>query len=66
MDAPEMVANALTLNTNFINKALNEFSDEDLLKRPSDHCNPIGWTLWHQFRVEDNIRDYQDLSKQLR
>jgi hypothetical protein len=31
-----MVANALTLNTNFINKALNEFSDEDLLKRTSD------------------------------
>jgi len=55
MDAPEMVANALTLNANFINKALNEFSDDDLMQRPNDQCNPMGWTLWHQFRVEDNI-----------
>ena len=55
MDAPEMVANALTRNAGFIDKALSEFSDDDIQKRPSESCNPIGWTLWHQFRVEDNI-----------
>ena len=55
MDAAEMVANALSLNANFIAKALNELSDEDLQKSPKDECNPIGWTIWHQFRVEDGI-----------
>jgi uncharacterized damage-inducible protein DinB len=64
MDAPEMVANALTLNANFVNKALNEFTDEELQKRPGDHCNPIGWTLWHQYRVEDNIISTLSNSKQ--
>jgi uncharacterized damage-inducible protein DinB len=55
MDAPEMVATALTRNAGFVDKALSEFSDDDIQKRPGDSCNPIGWTLWHQFRVEDNI-----------
>ena len=55
MDATEMVANALTLNANFVNKALSEVSDADLMKSPNDSCNPVGWTLWHQFRVEDSI-----------
>jgi hypothetical protein len=55
MDAPQIIANALTLNANFIDKVLSELSDADLMTCPNDHSNPIGWTLWHQFRVEDNI-----------
>jgi uncharacterized damage-inducible protein DinB len=56
MDLQTVVANALTLNTqNFVLPALEGLSDADLLKRPSDQCNPIGWTLWHQTRVEDAI-----------
>lgn len=56
MDLQTIVANALTLNTqNFVFPALNGLSDADLTKRPSDQCNPIGWTLWHQTRVEDAI-----------
>jgi uncharacterized damage-inducible protein DinB len=55
MDVATVVANALTINANFIQMALDGLSDEDLMKRPTDQCNPIGWTLWHQTRVEDAI-----------
>ncbi len=55
MDAQTVVTNALNANANFIEKALDGLTDEDLLKRPNNHTNPIGWTLWHQYRVEDAI-----------
>ena len=56
MDVQTVVANALTFNTNnMMNLALQGLSDADLLKRPSDQCNPIGWLLWHQARAEDAI-----------
>jgi hypothetical protein len=56
MDVPTVVANTLTFNTNtFVHPALQGLSDADLVKRPSDQCNPIGWLLWHQTRVEDAI-----------
>jgi uncharacterized damage-inducible protein DinB len=55
MDLQTVVANALTINSGFIDQALNGLSDDDLLKRPNDQCNPIGWLLWHQTRVEDAI-----------
>jgi uncharacterized damage-inducible protein DinB len=56
MDLQTVMANVLTLNTNnFVKPALQGLSDADLLKRPSDQCNPIGWLLWHQTRVEDAI-----------
>jgi hypothetical protein len=56
MDVPTVVANALTFTTNtFVRPALQGLSDADLLKRPNDACNPIGWLLWHQTRVEDAI-----------
>ena len=56
MDVQTVVANTLTLNTdNFVIPALQGLSDADLLKRPSDQCNPMGWLLWHQTRTEDAI-----------
>ena len=56
MDVQTVVANALTLNTNnMMNLALQGLSDTDLLKRPSEQCNPMGWLLWHQARAEDAI-----------
>src|SRR5215510_9178578 len=56
MDLQTVVANVLTANTNtFVKPALQGLSDADLLKSPSDQCNPIGWLLWHQTRVEDAI-----------
>jgi uncharacterized damage-inducible protein DinB len=56
MDIQTVVARALTINTNtFVHPALQGLADADLLKRPSEQCNPIGWLLWHQTRVEDVI-----------
>ena len=56
MDVQTVVANVLTFNTHtFVHPALRGLSDADLLKRPSEACNPIGWLLWHQTRVEDFI-----------
>ena len=56
MDVPTIVAHVLTVNTDtFVHPALQGLSDADLLKRPSDQCNPMGWLLWHQTRVEDVI-----------
>jgi len=56
MDLQTVVANVLTANTNtFVKPALQGLSDADLVKRPSDQCNPIGWLLWHATRVEDAI-----------
>jgi hypothetical protein len=56
MDVQTILANALTLNTDhLVNPALQGLSDADLTKRPTEQCNSIGWTLWHQTRVEDAI-----------
>ena len=56
MELQTVVANVLTANTNtFVKPALQGLSDADLVKRPSDQCNPIGWLLWHATRVEDAI-----------
>ena len=56
MDTQTIIANALTLNMeNFVKAALNDLSDEDLTRQPNAQSNPIGWTLWHQTRVEDGI-----------
>ncbi len=55
IDVPTVVANALGVNASFIQMALDGLSDADLCQQPNDQCNPIGWTLWHQTRVEDAI-----------
>lgn len=53
VDIPSMVTFALAVNTNVVDNALNGLTDADLTQRPSDHVNPIGWLLWHTYRVED-------------
>src|SRR4030095_14977376 len=55
MDAPTLVANALHVNTHWIALALEGLTDDDLLRRPNAQCYPMGWTLWHQYRVEDRL-----------
>ena len=55
MDIPTMVSNALDIDGSFITMALEGLTDADLVKRPNDQTNPIGWTLWHATRVEDAI-----------
>ena len=56
MDAPTIIAGVLSRNQEtFIDSALRGITDEDLLYRPNDHTNPIGWLVWHQTRVEDGL-----------
>ena len=55
MQQLDILASALQLNAGLIQRALDGLSDDDLAKRPSDQCNPIGWTLWHQYRYEDRV-----------
>ncbi len=43
----------LTINERFLEMALDGLTDADLVKRPGEETNPIGWLLWHQTRVED-------------
>ena len=54
MSVPSVVEWVLTFNLEeYIIPALEGLSDADLMKRPNDHCNPIGWLFWHQTRAED-------------
>ena len=50
-----IVEYSLTTNAGLIQMALDGLKDEDLMKRPNDQTNPIGWLLWHQTRVEDAV-----------
>nr|BAW32328.1 chorismate synthase [uncultured Candidatus Entotheonella sp.] len=49
----ELIRNVLTSNERFLERALDGLTDADLIKRPGEETNPIGWLLWHQTRVED-------------
>ena len=53
MRAVELIRNVLTINERFLERALDGLTDADLIKRPSEATNPMGWLLWHQTRVED-------------
>ncbi|WP_089936558.1 DinB family protein [Candidatus Entotheonella palauensis] len=53
MRAVELIRNVLTSNERFLERALDGLTDADLMIRPSEESNPIGWLLWHQTRVED-------------
>lgn len=56
MSVPSVVEFVMTFNLEeYIIPALDELSDADPVKRPSDQCNPIGWLFWHQTRAEDRI-----------
>ena len=55
MQQLDILATALQMNAGLLQRALDGLSDDDLTKRPSDQCNPIGWTLWHQYRYEDGL-----------
>ena len=53
MRAVALIRNVLTSNERFLERALDGLTDADLIKRPGEETNPIGWLLWHQTRVED-------------
>ena len=55
MQQLDILSSALQMNAGLLQRALDGLSDDDLTKRPSDQCNSIGWTLWHQYRYEDGV-----------
>ncbi len=55
MDAPQLILETLERNTGLIKMALEGLTDDDLMKRPDDQSNPLGWIVWHQTRTEDRI-----------
>ena len=55
MDAPQLILETLERNTGLLKMALEGLTDDDLMKRPDDQSNPLGWIIWHQTRAEDRI-----------
>ncbi|MEK6711196.1 MAG: DinB family protein [Nitrospinota bacterium] len=55
MNATDLIAKTLELNTQLVNMALDGLTDEDLKKQPNPDSNPIGWLLWHMTRAEDDL-----------
>ncbi len=53
MELIDILQHAWKTDARLVGMALDGLSDADLVKRPDDACNPIGWTLWHQCRYED-------------
>ncbi len=55
MSASRIIGAVFGANTGLMQMALDGLTDEDLMKRPSDQTNPIGWLVWHNARVEDGV-----------
>ncbi len=53
MNGAKMIAYTFEMSDGLVRRALKGLDDADLLKRPSDQDNPIGWLMWHKTRVED-------------
>ena len=53
MNGAQMIAFTLEMSDGLVKRALKGLDDADLMKRPSDQDNPIGWLMWHKTRVED-------------
>ena len=53
MNAAQMIAFTFEMSDGLVKRALKGLTDADLMKRPSDQDNPIGWLMWHKTRVED-------------
>lgn len=53
MNGAQMIAFTFEMSDGLVKRALKDLTDEDLMKRPSDQDNPIGWLMWHKTRVED-------------
>ncbi|OGL62393.1 MAG: hypothetical protein A3J27_10120 [Candidatus Tectomicrobia bacterium RIFCSPLOWO2_12_FULL_69_37] len=55
MNAADLIAKTLEINTNLVHMALDGLTDEELWKQPNADSNPIGWLLWHMTRAEDDL-----------
>ena len=53
MNLSDFIADAFNKEDQFLREAVTDLTPEELVWRPGPESNPIGWTLWHMFRVED-------------
>ena len=53
MNLNEFIEDALNKEQEFLMEAVGGLTPQDLAWRAGPEANPIGWILWHMFRVED-------------
>ena len=53
MDAKELILRSLEQSQEYLTKALEGLSQEEVAWRPGPECNSIAFILWHMTRVED-------------
>ena len=53
MNLNDFIEDAFNKEHQFLMEAVQDLTPEELSWRPGPESNPIGWTLWHMFRVED-------------
>ena len=53
MKGAKILSDMLEMSDSLVRRALEGLTDADLIKRPSDQDNTIGWLMWHKTRVED-------------
>lgn len=53
MEAKELIVNSLRESREYINRAIEGLSQEEIAFVPSTSCNSIAFLLWHVARVED-------------
>ena len=49
----QFIEDALTKEQDFLLEAVQDLTPEELAYRAGAGANPIGWMLWHMYRVED-------------
>ena len=53
MNLNEFIEDALNQEQEFLMQAVSDLTPQELAWRAGPEANPIGWILWHMFRVED-------------
>ena len=53
MNGAKILSDMLGMSDGLVRRALDGLTDADLIKRPSDQDNTIGWLIWRKTRVED-------------
>ena len=53
MDLKEFIVDALNKERESLMIAVDGLTPQELVWRAGPQANPIGWILWHMFRVED-------------
>ncbi len=65
MELGEFVKGVLDRNEEYVLKAVEGVTLEELLKMPAPDVNSMGWLLWHLARVQDRITSILGGTKQV-